>query len=300
VPTAADCAMLNSHESVSKRYGCSSSLPISSNHYRSRAVLSLAAGVAGVALAARTQWDCRLEEPFCVERTAIVSGGVLSICCCGAAVHQLYQGGALTRQWRNIAPILLISRALFCGACVALLGCAAAFGRPHLPLMAVMQVSTTIGAWEATLIQKHSRSKSQSHSLEDGQGAGTASPPSRGSRTLPRGWRYNSRLELFEHKRSGRVQSQPPSALDTGSPLHADLPPCDEERGVAPFGCAGGAGGGASDSGSEDYSSHRGRRRSRTWSNGVRAPPPSRRTPMNVWELRDALGSDGVRHMPSS
>ena len=52
------------------------------------------------------------------------------------------------------------------------------------------------------------------------------------SASLPRGWRYHSSTGLFEHKRTGRLQAWPPdgSVERAGTPLQADLAPCDEEQ----------------------------------------------------------------------
>lgn len=255
--------------------------------------------------------------------------------CLIAAARALWTPGApLSRRERTTEPALLLLRALLCGLSVALLGwLAAARGRQHLLLMGAMQASASFAAWGACCTpQAGARAKSPpppvpDDDIEGGTNGGAdysngpplAAPPVRkaSSLTLPRGWRYHRSSGMFEHKRSGRLQYEPP--LETGSPLHADLPPCAEERG----GCwessssahdsHGERGGGShlsdSDSGSDSWpGSRKGRcRRSRTWAYHPRgaggsergsehsggSSRSSSRAPMSVWELREALGEKG-------
>jgi hypothetical protein len=235
-----------------------------------------------------------------------------------------------------------------CGLLVAHLGwLASARGRRHILLMTAMQASATVGAWSACATQRAATSKSPPPpELEEGAGAGAGAGASADdsralpsaaakralSTTLPRSWRYHAKSGLFEHKRSGRLQYEPPSTAETGSPLHVNLPPCDEERGG---GCwdpppPADRDGHASDSDSGSDSWHGTRRsprvsRSRTWTYASRAgadgapampeprypapihpaathtaprrgrtsAPRSQDGPMSVWELHAALGGRG-------
>ena len=255
-----------------------------------------------------------------------------SVCgswCLGAAALALSRGGLLPRRPRRGVTALLLLRALSCGLLVAALGwLAAARDQRHLLLMAVMQANATVGAWGACAMQwGTARAKSppptSTGDLEDGAATAATAHSSNGSThtrragsvTLPRGWRYHKSSGMFEHKRSGRMQWEPPSTSEIGSPLHADLPPCDEERGGcwdSGRECSPRTGSGGhrsdSDSGSDGWhGSNKGRsRRSRTWAyNSRSAPAAGHPTPprhgrsghascsgMSVWELRDAMISD--------
>ena len=278
--------------------------------------LALAAGVAGVIVSsisafgeASASASCS-SQLFCLEYVAVGTAFLLSCWCVAAAANQVCgQSGVLPpRRRRALAATLLLARALLCGLSVALLGWSAAahgdLSVSDLVLMATMQANASIGAWGACKMQRDARAKSPTphDDDDDDDDVACSSPPAscrrknkRGSVTLPRGWRFHAREGLFEHKRSGRLQREPPSTGETGSPLHADLPCCDEEGGLLLEkevfdSCSG------SDSGSESRHT-----RSRTWTHRtcpIFAEPSTvssssrtrgASTPMSVWELREAM-----------
>ena len=286
-----------------------------------RHAFALLFGAGGLALslsALRGPDAC--ASALCVERITLAAAGIISSWCVCAALHELCNAGGdaagqqdqKPQQLQQIPPpqhscfaALVLIRALACGVVVALLGwSSASTGRPHILLMTMMQCSATVGAWSAFVSQREPhgpRSKSPQPEEEDeeaGRGGGGggvnaaaakyATPPKcRKSMTLPRGWRYHARDGVFEHKRSGRVQREPP--LEAGSPLCADLPPIADEESRGLLNCR--DRGYSSDSDGAEGGMSRGRRRSRTW--GAASSP--RGTPMSVWELRDALGGSHGR-----
>ena len=228
--------------------------------------LGLGFGLVGAAL---STYVLLLLDASAQRNRAVTGGaGFLSAWCALACVRELVSSRApLSLQPRRVrarAALSLLLRALLCGLSVAMLGWSAAARSGHLPtaellLMAAMQGSATACAWGACAMQRDARPRSpppHDHADEDederdddeeGTGSHYSTPPSshrrkkRSSATLPRGWRYHVREGLFEHKRSGRLQREPPSTGVTGSPLHADLPPCDEEmeRGLLSDDCCG-------------------------------------------------------------
>ena len=204
--------------------------------------------------------------------------------------------------------------------------------------MGMMQANATVGAWSACSSQGSlTRSKSppppMPADLEDGTGsagasgelsAGSASGGSSGSGakrvgslTLPRGWRYHKSSGMFEHKRSGRMQWEPPLPAETGSPLHVldalREPPCDDEErgngcwdsghegGRSPHKHAERAHHSDSDSGSDGWhDSRKGRsRRSRTWAYTARPCAPSNGNAANAHQSHHASGERRGR-TPSS
>ena len=280
---------------------------------------------------------------FDAEQFALASAFLVSCWCVAAAAVALCKPGRPAPRGRA-ATLLLLLRALLCGLLVALLGWYHHRGSRHFLLMAVMQGSASVGAWTACAREERARSKSPppapGHLCDAEAGTMppsdcTTAPPSSasaakrvGSVTLPRGWRFHRSSGLFEHKRSGRLQWEPPSTGETGSPLHADLPPHREEdceRG-SPRRSATHDDGHGSDSGSDssyirggvsEPSTEKGRRRSRsnTWTYASRSDgdndgsghgrpqmPKSLReqqrrergspasSAMSVWELHAALG----------
>jgi len=194
----------------------------------------------------------------------------------------------------DLPTALLLMRSAFSALVVTLLGWRALLGQAsYVAILTAMQANSTVGAWLACEMHRcGSRPRSPSPtvaSINDDDTStpaslGSGSQPRRTSNTLPRGWRYHKSTGLFEHKRTGRMQRQLPG--ETGSPL-CNLPPCDEERALLLET--------ASDVGSDRDSCSEGSKRawrSRTWHDGVRKGS-SRGTPMNLWELRAALESDG-------
>lgn len=320
------------------RSGC---LPSSSSasHEPTRHVLATVFGAGGLltaGLALRDAAACD-EVPFCVEHTVLAASGLLSCWCFGAAMLALnsrHRAAQRPRRARGIASALLLLRALLCGLIVAFLGWLAAHGTRYFLLMAIMQASATVGAWGACATQfdvnvVRAKSPPPSTAVDPESGgacatdvdpaAAAAHPPSVSSKrslTLPRGWRYHKSSGMFEHKRSGRMQWEPPSTAETGSPLHADLEAVGEERGAWDSPDRGGVAGqlerrrngdgghhhcSDSDSASDGGSRERSRRaRGATWAYNTRpramTPQPahcSGRGPMSVWELRDALSDKG-------
>lgn len=203
---------------------------------------------------------------WCTMGALGVSARVMTPCNrCRSGVLALCSACGTTPKW-------FLLRSLLCGGAVALLGWSMLLGRSHWLLMAAMQANAAVGAWLVCEVSHTERAK-PTQALR------------RVSMTLPRGWRYHRSTGLFEHKRTGRMQSMPPATGETGSPM-CHLPPCDEEQGSA------------SDS-YEDVKVRHGR--SRTWNDGSRSAG-SRKEPnkerasgngMNVWELRSALGANG-------
>ena len=277
---------------------------------QTRHALAASFGLAGAVLSVHDLWIAPHARSWPLEHYALAGCAALSLWCLAAAVHSLWSGGVVPRRSRNAATALMLLRALLCGGAVAWCGWSAALGRPHLGLMGAMQASASVAAWGACVTRAfEARGKSPT---PDGDSAAT--PPRRaGSHTLPRGWRYHKSTGMFEHKRSGRLQRQPPATCETGSPLHADLPPCDEELGTAYHddACAGGAhpypyGGYEFDSGSGSEGSARSHSRSRTWAHGSRAEQHAARScssrasasrsasAMSVWELRKELAARGA------
>ena len=210
-------------------------------------------------------------------------------------------------QSSYLAPetVLPLLRSFLSGGAVALLGWSMLLGEArHLALMLVMQASSMAGAWLACEMQRTDVRKQTASptpcgdkGMQRSESAPAVSAHGR-SLTLPRGWRYHRSSGLFEHKRTGRVQYEPPGTTETGSPL-CNLPPCDEERALLECGSDGCS---DRDSGAESR-----RARSRTWHESSRresshrrsSAAPSQHAPMSVWELRRALsspqmmGSDG-------
>lgn len=344
---------------------CSRSMALRATRYHDwcRHALGFFFGLVGISLAMYVLLFAVASQR---KQIIVCAAGLLSTWCALVSLRDLTSGRAVVsslspRHLRARAATLLLTRALLCGLSVAMLGCtAAARSSGELPtadllLMAAMQASATVGAWGACAMQHEERPKSppphddeeqggEEEEDEDERGStgghcgSYASPPSsqrrksrRGSATLPRGWRYHAREGLFEHKRSGRVQREPPSTGVTGSPLHADLPPCDEEMerglldcemirsvsggGYSPQPCDDE---GAHESVSYGASSHRRHSRSSTWTHracpvgGLAAEPSlhagrregatsggrqrrhsseGRGAPMSIWELRDALAT---------
>jgi hypothetical protein len=242
--------------------------------------------------------SCSDGSPIlCIERAPLVVSAAIS-CWSGATALRWTRCGLPLRprgasQWDRTTALLL-ARSAASGAIVALLGWRALLGQAsHLAIVAAMQANSTVGAWLACELQRgpgRTRSPAPaatpaSGEREGGGASGALVTPRRGlSLTLPRGWRYHRSTGLFEHKRTGRMQREPPG--ETGSPL-CNLPPCDEERMLLEDG---------SDAGSDrDSGCEGGRRawRSRTWHDGHRkesSRSATLRTPMNLWELRAALG----------
>lgn len=217
-----------------------------------------------------------------MERCALAWCGLLACWCGVAAAHSLWSGGVVPRRSRNAATILLLVRALLCGVAVAWCGWSLAVGRPHVGLMAAMQASACVAAWGACATRLF-EARGKSSPDADGSPGGGGGRVRGGSHTLPRGWRFHHSTGLFEHKRSGRLQREPPATCETGSPLHADLPPCDEEEALLV---------------EEDV---RRLGRSRTWSSGTvlgrQSSGEAEEHRLNVWELREALGARPRLHV---
>mmetsp|Transcript_12874 Transcript_12874/g.32954 ORF Transcript_12874/g.32954 Transcript_12874/m.32954 type:complete len:291 (+) Transcript_12874:85-957(+) len=265
-------------------------------------------GLIGSLLAAHAtacNWPAMCHgERICTERLSLLLSAALS-CWCAVASYGWAQPPPQRRATLLRCPerwVLL--RSLLCGCCVALLGWVAMVGQRHLALMAVMQSNASIGAWLACEVHRGTDTRgcrSPSPVAEDRE----VSTPRRGSATLPRGWRYHRSTGLFEHKRTGRMQYEPPGTAETGSPLCTNLPPCDEEQTLLESGTSDGFGSDTGkDSGCEDKENSRRRSRSQTWHDGSRSVSSRKEAarkskghaPMNVWELRDAFVSDGARY----
>jgi len=242
-------------------------------------------------------------ECVCVERVALVVSAALS---CWSTIAALAwarnrQSMVLPRTsgvTSRCPERLFLIRALLCGAAVALLGWSALLGQAHLLLMGAMQGNATLGAWLACEVHRADARVVKPPSPTPDATEERTTTPRRGSATLPRGWRFHRSTGLFEHKRTGRMQFEPPGTGETGSPL-CNLPPCDEERALLEGGGSDGFGSdGAKDSGCEEASRSSSRYgRSRTWHDGSRSvgsrKERSRGAPssMDVWELRAALSA---------
>jgi hypothetical protein len=273
---------------------------------RSRAVLgsrfALAIAVAGLALslvALHASEPCpHSAGSLCAERAPLLVSAALSCWSALASLGLGATGAALparsahrTATCWDATTALLLLRSLLSGGVVALLGWRALVGEAsHLAVMAAMQANSTVGAWLACERHRHcARVRTPSPlPTSDELTPLTLAPQRRTSATLPRGWRYHRSTGLFEHKRTGRMQYEPPGSRAACSPLCNDLPPCDEEHALLEYG---------SDRGSDRDSGCEGDRRawrSRTWDDGSRKgrqrPDPHHSSPMTLWELRAALG----------
>jgi len=198
--------------------------------------------------------------------------------------------------------------ALFCGALVAILGWGAMLGRPHIALMAMMQANATFCAWSACSTQIRADEEDRRSVVEKQHlcPSGCGKHRRVQSSTLPRGWRYHRSSGLFEHKRTGRMQYEPPSTGETGSPLHADLPPCDEETAMditpelvrpdVPFIRREKSYADEIKISSLENASRSMCGRSNPWERGFSTPNLAALTSsasMNMWELRAALSEQG-------
>lgn len=248
--------------------------------------LAVICGACGACLAAfeSSDWQAMCHgQAVCVERASLFASALISAWCGLAAL-----GWATLRpphvRSRRCPERWFLLRALLSGGAVALLGWSALLGKPHLAVIGAMQANATFGAWLACEVQRGAlRARAPSPTPEAQE---TCTPTRRGSMTLPRGWRYHRSTGLFEHKRTGRMQYDPPGTGETGSPL-CNLPPCDEERALLDASCSDGFGSdSARDSGCDDNVRYG---RSRTWHDGTRKERSRGAAPMNVWELRAAM-----------
>jgi len=250
-------------------------------------------------------------ERMCVERAALLVSGLLSAWCAAAALgwargrrampdsRMPYAAsvGVRLRRWTACAERWFLLRSLLCGLAVALLGWSALLGQAHLLLMGAMQANATMGAWLACEVHRSETRGAKSPSPPpDGGGAHEprSCTPRRGSVTLPRGWRYHRSSGLFEHKRTGRMQYDPPGTGETGSPL-CNLPPCDEERALLEGGHSDGCSDGTKDSGEESKRAHRSRTYDGNRSVGSRKERSRGTAPMNVWEVRQLIEDGSSR-----
>jgi len=255
----------------------------------SRVAALLGTASAALAVVALVRCSCAWPSVWSVECLSLPSSAVISAWCAAAAVRwgwfrpPLLSGRGA--PW-NISAIMQLLRSSLSGGAVAMLGWRALVGERDMVLMALMiamQLNTTVGAWLVCELQRGDR-RSRSPSPTPDVIAETL-PRRTGSHTLPRGWRYHKSSGLFEHKRTGRTQRDPPGTAENGVPL-CNLPPCDEEHALL-------------DSGSEattDGESAK-RWRSRTWNDGGGSVRKERERSggMSLWELRDAFReSDGA------
>ena len=256
------------------------------------AVLAAAVALVVAMHGLREAPECTGGGRLCAEQLALLGSVVLS-CWCGIASLRAgwFSSPPRPRVARrdalcDLPTALLLLRSLLCGIVVALLSWAAVRGHPHWLLMGAMQANSSIGAWLAYQLQRADDPRARSPPAVAQARGGALATPGRGcSRTLPRGWRYHKSSGLFEHKRTGRVQYEPPVTGDIGSPL-ASLPPCDEDRTYEDSALLDSDIASDKDSGCETRHG-----RSRTWNDGSRRTTSrtATRSSMNVWELHAAL-----------
>lgn len=283
---------------------------------RSRAAMaaraSVLVGAIGAVLSAQGLVSAGAPQLASLEHTALLASGILSVWATVAALRLERAAGASSilpmrapgssaLPWET-STVMALVRSLLSGCTVGLLGWSLLLGESrHVMLMGAMQANSAVGGWLACEMQRVETRAKQSEPPTAPDDAARRMSAGGGTRryslTLPRGWRYHKSTGLFEHKRTGRMQYEPPGTSDTGSPL-CNLPPCDEERALLE--CSDGT----SDRSDRESGCEGGMRawRSRTWhdSSSSRRESKQRRNaaahhdaPMSVWELREALQWSG-------
>jgi len=256
------------------------------SRFHSAARVAALIGAISLALALNALLRSSCGASWSVECISLSASALIAAWCLVAAMRWSGRSppppGCTPSQW-NISATLQLLRASLSGAAVAALGWSALVGERHLALMIAMQANTTIGAWLVCELQR--RSDSRKSTTPTPEVSITGPRASRNlSQTLPRGWRYHKSSGLFEHKRTGRTQRDPPGTGESGSPLCNNLPPCDEENTLLDEEWA-------SDLSLSDSDGAK-RWRSRTWNDSGKRDRHKDRGGMSLWELRALMGGE--------